>query len=163
MRAALASVAVLFMLAAAGCVHKAELQADDEVTNVAAGQGLQVKLQLARRYFRSGEQVRVTVTAVNTTARPIEITSPTGAPVLVRITRASRLAPEEIKVYPRTTTSNILSWTLPAGRSRTFVLMVPVEPDWPVNEILFLSAELNGYPAIAPSVAIMVRSPAARR
>jgi hypothetical protein len=141
-----------------GCVEQSKQQMETtKVTNVAAAKGLKVQLELPTRDFHTGDVVRVSVTAANTTDKPIDVCSPTGAPVLVRITRETLLHPEEIHVYPTSATTNILSWTLPAGQSRTLVLMVPVEPDWPVNEILFLSAELNGYAAMAPNIAIMVK------
>jgi hypothetical protein len=155
MRGALVAVASLIVLVG-GCAQDADMDAG-KVANVAAAKGLTVQLDLPARYFQTGDTVRVSVTATNTTGKPIEIHSPTGAAVLVRITRQTMLHPEEIRVYPTSATTNILSWTLPAGQSRPFVLMVPVEPDWPVHEIVFLSAELNGYPALAPNVAIMVK------
>lgn len=156
MRGALVGVASLLLLAA-GCAKPTQEIETTRPANVAAAKGLKVQIDLPQRYFHTGDTVRVSVTATNTTGKPIEIHSPTGAPVLVRLTRQTLLHPEEIRVYPTSATTNILSWTLPAGQSRTFVLMVPVEPDWPVSEILFLSAELNGYADIAPDIAIMVK------
>jgi len=96
------------------------------------------------------------VKAVNTTGSPVEIQSPTGAPVLVRIMRASMASYEQVRVYPGSATANILNWTLPARATRTFKLMVPVEPDWPVAEVLYVSAELNGYPKYNPGLAVIV-------
>jgi hypothetical protein len=153
-------VASLILLAG-GCVQTPEMETA-KVSNAAAAKGLKVQLELPTRDFQTGQIIRVSVTATNTTDKPIDVCSPTGAPVLVRITRETLLHPEEIKVYPTSATTNILSWTLPAGQTRTFVLMVPVEPDWPVNEILFLSAELNGYAALAPNLAIMVKPAASK-
>jgi len=158
MKATLVSLVSLALLGAAGCARAPGIQTEMP-TNTVQAKGLEVTVQVPQRYYRSGDTVKVTVTATNTTGKPISIHSPTGAPVLVRIIRYSLLSPEQVHVYPRTTTSNILSWTLPAGQSRAWTLMVPVEPDWPVEEVLYLSAELNGYSQIAPSVAVLVKAP----
>jgi hypothetical protein len=156
MRIAFLSVASLAVLAA-GCARP-EFETDTTSNFVESG-GLKVHVQLPARYFKTGEKIRVAVTATNTTGKAISIHSPTGAPVVVRIFRHTLLTREQVRLYPATATSNILSWTLPAGQSRTFVLVVPVEPDWPVGEILHVSAELNGYGQLAPAVAILVRAP----
>ena len=158
MRATLVRLVSVALAGAAGCTQPPKYQTDVPIDTVQA-KGLKVTIQVPQRYYRIGDTVRATVTATNTTGKSISIVSPTGAPVLVRVLRYTMLAPEQVHVYPQSTTSNILSWTLPAGQSRTFVLMVPVEPDWPVEEILYLSAELNGYSQIAPSVAILVKAP----
>jgi hypothetical protein len=153
-------VASLILLAG-GCVQKPQI-ATDKVTNNVATKGLKVQVELPTRDFHTGDTIPVTVVVTNTTGKPIDVCSPTGAPVLVRITRETLMHPEEIHVYPNSATTNILSYTIPAGEMWKKVLMVPVEPDWPVNEILFLSAELNGYPAMAPNLAIMVKPAASK-
>jgi hypothetical protein len=158
MKRAPVSLIALAALAAGGCPKPDQFETDVPV-NVKEGGGLRVHVRLPGRYFRTGETIRVSLTATNTTGKPVQIHSPTGAPVLVRITRRSLMGLEQVRVYPTSATSNILSWTLPAGESRPFDLIVPVEPDWPVNEILFISAELNGYSQIAPAVYVMVRPP----
>jgi hypothetical protein len=130
--------------------------ASQAAANVVKGKAMNVSISLPRRQWKVGETIAVEVVAVNTTGSPVDIASPTGAPVLVRIMRPSRMSFEQVHVYPTGATSNILNWTLPARGSRTFKLMVPVEPDWPVAEALYVSAELNGYPQYSPSVAITV-------
>jgi uncharacterized protein (DUF58 family) len=155
MRGALVVAASLILLAG-GCVNQQQV-GPEPVKNFAEAKGLKVQVELPARNFQTGQTIPVTVRVSNTTGKPIEVTSPTGAPVLVRITRESLMHPEEIHVYPTSATTNILSYTIPAGEAWKKVLMVPVEPDWPVNEIIYLSAELNGYPAMAPSLAIMIK------
>jgi hypothetical protein len=130
--------------------------ASQAAANVVKGKAMNVSISLPRRQWKVGETIAVEVVAVNTTGSPVDIASPTGAPVLVRIMRPSRMSFEQVRVYPASATSNILNWTLPARGSRTFKLMVPVEPDWPVAEALYVSAELNGYPQYSPSVAITI-------
>ena len=156
MRIALLSL-VLPALLAAGCVQKADVE--ELAMNVAEAGGLKVQVQLPGRQFQTGEKLRVTVTATNTTKEPIHVVAPSGAPVLVRITRHTALSAEEVKYYPQSATTNIHSWSLPAKQSRKFVLMVPVEPDWPVGEVLHVSAELNGLPKLSPSVYVVVAPP----
>jgi len=126
------------------------------ISNIVKGKGLDVSIRLPKRQWKTGETMVLEVKAVNTTGSPVEIHSPTGAPVLVRIMRRSRMSYEQVRVYPGSATANILNWTLPAGGERTFKLMVPVEPDWPVAEVLYVSAELNGYPRHNPSLAVIV-------
>jgi hypothetical protein len=157
MRTALLSLVSLALAFTAGCGPKADLV--DIPRNVAEAGGLKVEVELPGRNFQTGDDLRVQVTATNTTGKPIEIHSPTGAPVLIRVLRHTMLAPEQVRAYPRTATANILSWTLPAGQARNFVLMVPIEPDWPVEEVLHVTAELNGYGKVAPGVFIIVRQP----
>jgi hypothetical protein len=157
MKAALVSVVALAVLAAGGCARNVVVV--DDIENFEVSEGLKVSIKLPSRRYKAGDVITVSVAATNTTDDPIQIHSPTGAPVLVRISRQSYLASEQVRVYPRTATTNIRSWTLPAGRRETYTLRVPVEPDWPVNEWLHLSAELNGYGQLAPALLIQVRSP----
>ena len=157
MRASLICLACVSLLMAAGCQPKMDAPGSEQaVTKVAKGKAMDVSITLPRRQWTVGETMPVEVAAVNTTGSPVDIASPTGAPVLVRIMRPSRMSFEQVHVYPVSATSNILNWTLPANGVRTFKLMVPVEPDWPVAEILYVSAELNGYPQYSPSVMITV-------
>ena len=157
MRTALLSLVPLALVLTAGCARKAELT--ESPTNFVVADGLKVEVELPGRDFQTGDNLRVTVRATNTTSTPIEIHSPTGAPVLVRVLRNTLLSREQVRVYPRTATANILSWTLPPGQTSIYVLMVPIEPDWPTGEILHVTAELNGYSKAAPSIFIIVRKP----
>jgi len=160
MRIALGSVpiAALAMLSAAGgCGPKKDLHVADTMHKVVEGDGLSVAIKLPRRDLTVGEKLHVSVTATNTSDKPITIHAPTGAPVLVRVLRRTLLGEEEVKYYPRSATGNILSWTLPPGVSRPFTLIIPVEPDWPAEEVLYVSAELNGHPEIAPALFVTVK------
>ena len=158
MRASLICLVCFSLLMVAGCQSGMDASGAGSLAaaNVAKGKAMDVSIRLPRRQWKIGETIPVEVVAVNTTGSPIDIASPTGAPVFVRIMRPSRMSLEQVHVYPTAATSNILNWTLPARGSRTFKLMVPVEPDWPVAEMLYISAELNGYPQYCPSVMITV-------
>jgi len=158
MRASVICLACLSLLMVAGCESKMDAygSASPVAANVVKGKDMAVSIRLPKRQWKIGETMPVEVAAVNTTGSPIDIVSPTGAPVLVRIMRPSRMSFEQVHVYPTGATSNILNWILPAKGGRTFKLMVPVEPDWPVAELLYVSAELNGYPQNSPRVAITV-------
>jgi len=157
MRIALVSLVTLALMTAGGCARP-EFETDT-ASNIAEADGLKVLIDLPGRQLTTGQTLRVEVTATNTTGKDISIHSPTGAPVVVRVLRHTMLTREIVRVYPGSATANILSWTLPAGQSRTFVLVVPVEPDWPVSEVLHVSAELNGYGQVAPAVAVVVKAP----
>jgi hypothetical protein len=142
---------------ACGCADKAKVNAADaRPCNAKGADGLELRFCLERRDLFTGETIPVTVTAINVTKEPLRIDSPSGAPVLIRVIRHTSLYSEEVKSYPQSATTNLLSWVLPAGGSRTFTLAVPVEPDWPVEEILHLTGELNGYPNVSPGLAVMV-------
>ena len=156
MRASLICLVCVPLLMVAGCQNEMGMSGSRAAANVVKGKGMDVSIRLPGRNWKIGDLMPVEVAAVNTTGSPIDIASPTGAPVLVRIMRPSKMSFEQVRVYPTAATSNILNWTLPTRGSRTFKLMVPVEPDWPVAEILYVSAELNGYPQYSPSVAITV-------
>lgn len=158
MRTTLACLVSLLLLAACGCAKKPVIEGLAPV-NALEADGLRVQIELPRRELTTGETLPVTVTVTNTTGQPIRIDSPTGAPVIIRVRRHTSLYSEEVKRYPQSATANILSWVRPARQSRTFVLMVPVEPDWPVEEILHVSAELNGYAKVAPGIAVTVHAP----
>jgi len=157
MRASLICLVCASLLPAVGCQPAGTVASDSRtLTNVVKGKGLDVSIRLPKRQWKVGETMAIQVKAVNMTNAPVEIHSPTGAPVLIRIMRQSRMSYEQVRVYPGSATANILNWTLPARGERTFELMVPVEPDWPVAEVLYVSAELNGYPRYNPSLAIIV-------
>lgn len=158
MRASLVCLVCASLLSAVGCqlTNVAMVRDSQAISNSVKGKGLNVSIRLAKRGWKAGETMALEVRAVNTTGSPVEIHSPTGAPVLVRIMRRSMMSYEQVRVYPGSATANILNWTLPAHGTRTFKLMVPVEPDWPVAEVLYVSAELNGYPKYNPSLAVIV-------
>ncbi len=127
------------------------------IANTVNSKGLSVSIRLPKRSWKTGETMAIEIQAVNTSGSPVEICSPTGAPVFVRIMKRSKTSYEQVHVYPGSATANILNWTLPARDTRTFKLMVPIEPDWPVAEMLYVSAELNGYPKYNPSLAVIVQ------
>lgn len=140
-----------------GCQPNEEIISGSQaISNTVKGKGLDVSIRLPKRSWKTGETMALEVIAVNTTVSPVEIHSPTGAPVLVRILKRSGMSYEQVHVYPGSATANILNWTLPARGTRSFKLMVPIEPDWPVAEVLYISAELNGYPNYNPSLAVIV-------
>lgn len=119
--------------------------------------GLEVRLQLAERHYLVGDQVKVTVEARNTGGEPIRIPADTGARVLVKVYQHTGTGWEQVKRYPQAATMVMSPWTLePGAAAGPFELVVPVEPDWPTNEILRLTAELNGRPDVAPGVAITI-------
>jgi len=137
--------------------------ATDQAVSRVRGKGMTISVSLPKRDWQIGEAIPVEATAVNNTGSAIDVVSPSGAPILVRVMRPSKGSFEQVRLYPSSATSNIINWTLPAHGSRTYKLMVPVEPDWPVAEPLRLSAELNGYPKYSPGVTITVRPGSLKR
>jgi len=159
MRALLVCLACAMVALAAGCTADQDITAGGPTSQVVSqvqGKNMTISVSLPKRDWQVGETIPVTVTAVNTTDRAVSVVSPSGAPVLVRVMRASKGSFEQVRLYPGSATSNVVNWTLPARGSRTYKLMVPVEPDWPMVEPLRLSAELNGTPQHSPAVTVTV-------
>ena len=127
-----------------------------EATNtVRAADGLAVSIETAKRAFVAGERLNVLVTAKNHGgAKTIGAVS--GAPAYVRLLQHVGIGWEEVRRYPETEMMVISPWQLEAGQKRQFILPLTVEPDWPVGELLRLTAELNGRPDVAPGVVIEV-------
>jgi len=144
---------------AGGCGPREDLRAGREV-NSAERDGLVVEIELTRREFAVGQTMPVTVTALNTTRRDLDILASTGAPVYVKVWRNIGVGWEEVKRYPQAAVMVMSPWSLEARGRRTFPLSVPVEPDWPTNEPLRVTAELNGRPEVAPGIIIRVQGSA---
>jgi len=149
------TVAVFFALA--GCAAP-EMQFGPGPGNSAEAKGLIVHVSVPKRDFAVGEQVKVTVTAVNTTRRPISFNATSSARAIVRLFRHTGMGWEQVRRYPQAAAMILSPWRLERGQRRSFVLMVPVEPDWPSEEPLRLTGELNGRGDLAPGVVIRVRS-----
>ena len=121
--------------------------------------GFSVSLDIPARTLTRGESFSVTVTATNSTKRPMQIVSTSGTPVYVRISRHTGLVWEVVKTYPEASTMIMNPWTLDRESSRSFVMQLTVEPDWPRGEPLRLTAEINGRSEIAPGITVEVTVP----
>ncbi len=154
-------VTVLGAFAAAGCSQPQTAITANAATVVS--NGLAVGVELDRSCYVMGEKVAVKLTVRNTTDRPIRIKAPTSAPYLICLWRNNGLAWERIRTYPEIAMMVVSQWTLDANSDRTFFVSIPVEPDWPTNELLRLSCELNGRPDAAPFVVITVSRPGETR
>ena len=127
--------------------------------NAAALGGLVVTIEVSKEVVVRGDQVKVTVLARNDTDEPMRIVARTGAPVYVRVWRKTFLGWEPVKRYPEAATMVMNPWTLAAESERKFELNLPVDPDWPSNESIRLTAELNGREEVSPGVIIEAISP----
>lgn len=114
--------------------------------------GLSVGITISRRTLAVGETMEVLVVAKNVTRAPIEIHAPTSVPALVKVWRYTGVGWDEVKRYPENNMLITRTWCLPPGGSREFAFRLPVEPDWPLGELLRVSGELNGRPDAIPSV-----------
>jgi hypothetical protein len=63
---------------------------------------------------------------------------------------------DRVKQYPAWASPVRVPWTLPPHGQRTWKLLLPVEPDWPVNERAKLQAEINNGPPARASVPIEI-------
>jgi hypothetical protein len=124
--------------------------------NTAGVNGLVVQIDPSNTIVVKGETLKVVVVGRNTTREPIRIDARTGAPVYVRIWRYTGLAWETVKRYPEVATMVMTPWTLAPHSERWFELNLTVGPDWPTNEPLRLTAQLNGRTDVVPHVDIMV-------
>lgn len=127
--------------------------------NTAVSNGLAVKIELDNTDVAVGDKIMIKLTARNMTGKPMRIKAPTSAPYIISVWRNTDLAWERVRTYPEAAMMVISPWTLDANSTRTFFVRVPVEPDWPTNELLRLSCELNSRPAAAPFVVITVSRP----
>ena len=138
----------------AGCVQGPKVDLRDR--NFVQAGGLAVGIELPKREFAVGEQFDVSVVARNDTRRPIAIEATTGALVYLRVLRSTTSGWEEVKRYPGSAVMLMSSWELAPRGTRTFTLHLTVEPDWPTNEPLRLTAELNGKPKVSPGIVVRV-------
>jgi len=121
--------------------------------------GLKVTIKVPKRSFVTGERFQVLITADNTTRHPIRIPAASGAPVYVRIWRHTGLSWEEVKRYPEAATTIMTPWTLQPHQQWTRIMNLTVEPDWPTDELLRITAELNGREDASPALTVEVSPP----
>jgi len=138
---------------AAGCQGQKPIPVASNTRELA---GLAVSLELPKRQFVQGEQFNVVITARNMTKRPIQIVAQSGAAVHVSIRRHNGLSWQEVKRYPQAALMVMRPWTLDAGVERSFMMQLTVEPDWPTDEPLQITGQLNGRFDPQPAVTIEV-------
>ena len=126
--------------------------------NTVRAEGLSLRLSLPRREFVTGQAIPVTLRVRNVTDEPITIVASTSSPYYIRVWRYTSVGWELLKQYPRAALMVMSPWTLAADGERVFEFSVPVEPDWPTNEPLRLTAMLNGREALTPALTVYVRS-----
>ncbi len=151
-------VTILAAFLAAGCSAQPQTAVTANAAT-AVSNGLALSVEIDKSCFVVGDKVSIKLTARNTTDHPIRITAPNSSPYLICVWKDNSLAWERILTYPKAAMMVINPWTLEANSERTFFVSVPVEPDWPTNELLRLSCELNGRPDLAPYVMITVFRP----
>ena len=139
----------------AGCTNQ-QLQPGG-VGKTLESRGLSVTLETPKRDFTVGERFVAVVTARNMSNQPITINAPTQADVIIRLYAQTALYMQEIKRYPRATIAVPRTWSLAPGQSRSFHLPLVVEPDWPRQEALQLSAQINGRADVEPALTIVVQ------
>lgn len=159
MRTHLLGQALLVTLMLIGC-NGAEVPLGSDSAEAA---GLMVRIQAPKTTFLTGEEFKVVVVARNTTHKPMRIDATTGAPVYLRIWRHTGLGWQQVRRYPQVATMVMNPWTLKPRSERRFELNLVVEPDWPTNEALLLTAELNARGDVVPSIfiGIVPRAPTA--
>lgn len=118
--------------------------------------GLKVSVSVPKRFLHPGEKVDVVVTATNTTAAAMRISANSTAPAYVRLWRLATLDWERIMRFPKTPTMIMRPWTLSAWGRRTFPMTLTVSPDWPTNQPLRITGELNGRPDAVPDLLVRV-------
>lgn len=149
-------VSVLAALAlAAGCGQPARAPAT--AVNAATVDGLCVSLEIPCRSYVCGQSFPAVVTARNLCDQPICIEAATGAPVYIDLWRNTGTVWERVKTYPQAAPMVLAPWRLEAGAAREFRLCLKVEPDWPTNELLKLTARLDGRPQPQPNIFIAVQ------
>lgn len=141
----------------AGCAPAA-VDANGE-TNVAKSADLAVSLTIPKRSYCVGETMQVVVTVANLTGQPKTIAATTAAPVQFVLTRETQRYNPVVKKYPQFAAPAMSPWTLAPGQVRSFEQTLTVEPDWPREELLRLTANIAGRPDAAPSLVLIVTDP----
>jgi hypothetical protein len=142
-----------------GCTPTDANQAGPNAAGIFESQtrgGLTVTLKAPARYLTAGDSLTVSVTLTNQTDAPITIKANSGAEALIHLSRGTSVGWEQVKSFPEMQTMVMNPWVLQAGASRTFTLNLPVAKDWPTNEPLRISAEINGLPGLTPGGVIRV-------
>ena len=127
-----------------GCMGQSKQAARELPRHTVVSQGLGLTLVLPNRQFTTGQTIQARVIAENLTSQPITINSPTGALVVMRLLRHTGLFWQDVRSFPESTTMVLTTWTLRGGQQREFIVSLRVEPNWPTQEVLRLTAELNG-------------------
>ena len=155
--------AYMLLFAAGLCLAGCAQQEIATGEHVAQADGLVVTLESPQHdVLVPGENLSLIVTVRNTTKQPAEIVARSGAPVYARVWRRGEMYWQQVKTYPQAATMVMTPWTLPAREQRTFMLSLPVEPDWPTGEPLRITAELNGRPQAKPAIIVRVARPVLR-
>lgn len=152
MRRANLLLALLVVAGAGGCASVGP----QPIGNTVEIDGLAVTVEVPKRQLQVGQQFRVLVTVENRTKEAMRIPAASGAPYYIRIWRHTGLAWEEVKRYPEAVTMIMSPWTLEGKSTRTFAPILTVAPDWPTNELLRITAELNGREQASPGVNVEV-------
>jgi len=121
--------------------------------------GIELTVELPRRYFTAGQTINVRITARNVSTKAIEFESPSNALHRVTIWRRSSAGWRWVNSYPQAVMKVKRSWRLLPGQTVKYNQIVPVDRDWPVGELLRLTAELIGGPEARCSMMIAVESP----
>jgi hypothetical protein len=107
---------------------------------------LKLKLEIPKRSFVVGEDIRLAIIATNIGARPLVFIHPTSA---VYSAVLYRHAPEgwvRVREYPQGVLRMYKTWTLAPGRTVKYDQVIPVSRDWPMDETLKLVVALEGGP-----------------
>lgn len=157
------TLCVLLALAAAmpllGCKQPdADANKPAAISQEQAADGLVVTLEVPSREFTQGETVPVTVRATNTSDQPIQIRATSAALVKFTVWQKEVGGLTRIRTIPEMSAQVLSPWILEADSTRTFTRDLTITKDWPTNEILWLSAELNGREGLMPKVYFEVKT-----
>jgi hypothetical protein len=157
MKTCFLTMLALTACAAVGCATPGPSgPAVDEATS----QGLKATLSVDRQFVHPGDSLHVTLTARNLTPHPMEITARSGARLLVTVWKYESIKGwQRIDQYPQAATFQLVPWKLAPFEQHTLDMTLPVSAGWPSNEMLRLTAELNGRPDARPHVLVKVLSP----
>jgi hypothetical protein len=145
---AAAVLAAMTMLSA--CQQNKIPAAQPGIHDTKMADGLSVTVDTPQRNVVRGQSLQVTVTAKNTSDKPIEIVAANGAPVIVTLARKTSAGWETVKTFPENATQVTQKWTLQPKAERKFPLTLPLSADLPTGEPLRLTAKVNGRPDVAP-------------
>jgi len=122
----------------------------------AEGKDLAVTVRLPKSQYVIGEDVPVTIIAINRSREGLRFSASTSAPYQIRLETSTPMGWEVFKTYPEASAMVLAEWSLRPGEKRTIQTKLLVERDWPTYKDLRLRVNLPGRPDIAPYVHIEV-------
>lgn len=143
------------LLAVIGCAQKpmASPPAGQLSNHVTSGD-LSARLVVDKPVAVVDNSFQVWLSVTNMGKTPVPVLADSTAPMIVTLWRYTPTGWERFREFPQSAVRRSVSWQLHPGQTRDFHMTVPVTPDWPMTDLLKLTAEMNGRPEAQPAVLV---------